>query len=400
MTGAGACAAGREPSAADVGGIITRLMPKALDPAVTAGDIFFELERFELEDSDRLRVSGRWFGVRGRRFVRPTLTPVGDGERSRVLADLEHKPWAAEDGEPWEAAFPWPDGDAVLKSELSVAPDITIQLPAPGAKGRRPRKLAALPRRDAMTTAWVQPRQDDEGDAQEPDVGEALTEEAPSESTPTKTVGDAELEATKAELDTVKAELDGIRAELDGTRRELEMARSERDAARSERDAARSERDAARSELVAAHRELDDRCRELEALSGQLEAAVVGRDAALSDLEQTVASRDAALAARDGLAAGRERDTQTRGQLTAERDQTQQALRRVESELEDARAALERAARERDEAVTARGAALVMRGATRAFPAYDRHAGWWRRLLALLVLLGVAFALLIVLHVL
>ena len=82
-------------------------MPEALYPAEeTAQDVSFELDAFALIGADRLELTGRWFGVRGRRFVRPMLTlSIGD-ESQRSLADLEHKPWAAEDGQPWTAAFP------------------------------------------------------------------------------------------------------------------------------------------------------------------------------------------------------------------------------------------------------------------------------------------------------
>ena len=67
----------------------------------TAGPerIAFEVERLEQADGGRVEVEGRWFGVRGRRFVRPTLTLLVDGAEQRYLADLEQKPWAAEDGE-------------------------------------------------------------------------------------------------------------------------------------------------------------------------------------------------------------------------------------------------------------------------------------------------------------
>jgi len=77
-------------------------MPEALHPAEeTAQDVSFELDAFTLVGSDRLELTGRWFGVRGRRFVRPMLTLSVGQESQRALADLEHKPWAAEDGEPW-----------------------------------------------------------------------------------------------------------------------------------------------------------------------------------------------------------------------------------------------------------------------------------------------------------
>ena len=86
-------------------------------------------------------MNGRWFGVRGRRFIRPSLTLVADDEHRRLLADLDHKPWAAEDGEPWHATFPYeePD-DQWFEAELNVAPDITVTLPLPGASRARRRR--------------------------------------------------------------------------------------------------------------------------------------------------------------------------------------------------------------------------------------------------------------------
>src|SRR4051794_6400187 len=67
----------------------------------------FEIERFDFDGDDRLEVSGRRFGVRGRRFVRPVRTMDVAGEPRRLVALLDHKPWAAADGERWIAAFPW-----------------------------------------------------------------------------------------------------------------------------------------------------------------------------------------------------------------------------------------------------------------------------------------------------
>ncbi len=62
------------------------------------------------------------------RFVRPTLTIGG----RRLLATLEHKPWAP-DEETWVAAFPW-SGDTVDVSDcwLDVAPGVLVPL-SPGA---------------------------------------------------------------------------------------------------------------------------------------------------------------------------------------------------------------------------------------------------------------------------
>ena len=55
-------------------------------PISTAtGDVVFTLERFELLADGRLEVVGRWSGVRGRRFLRPSLSI---GRDRPLLADL------------------------------------------------------------------------------------------------------------------------------------------------------------------------------------------------------------------------------------------------------------------------------------------------------------------------
>ena len=69
-------------------------------PGAASSEVDFELERFERTGEDRIEISGRWYGLRGRRFVRPVLNlHTGGGSRRRAIALLEHKPWAADDGE-------------------------------------------------------------------------------------------------------------------------------------------------------------------------------------------------------------------------------------------------------------------------------------------------------------
>src|SRR5918999_3145068 len=87
-------------------------------------DVAFEVESIEWPSQDRVVISGRWFGVRGRRFVRPTLELEVDGDQRRMLAVLDHKPWAAEEGEEWVAAFDW-DGERadLAGGELTVGPN-------------------------------------------------------------------------------------------------------------------------------------------------------------------------------------------------------------------------------------------------------------------------------------
>src|ERR671937_74423 len=104
----------------------------------------FQLDRFEQTGEDRLEVAGRWFGVRGLRFVRPALTvQTKDGERN-LLALLEHKPWAAEEGESWVAAFPW-EGESPDpgQAELAVAPSVVVTLAEQEGKGGTRRSAGA-----------------------------------------------------------------------------------------------------------------------------------------------------------------------------------------------------------------------------------------------------------------
>src|SRR3954449_4283771 len=103
-----------------------------------ASTVGFEVERFEWTSADRLEVTGRWFGLRGHRFMRPALIVESGDERRRLLALLEHKPWAADDGEPWTAAFAW-EGPKVEVSiaEMSVAPSVAVELPSPTPRGGR-----------------------------------------------------------------------------------------------------------------------------------------------------------------------------------------------------------------------------------------------------------------------
>src|SRR6185503_19824759 len=70
-------------------------------------ELGFELESFDFSAADRLEVSGRWFGVRGRRFVRPVVNLRVDGRRRRLIAVLDHKPWAPDGEGLWVAAFAW-----------------------------------------------------------------------------------------------------------------------------------------------------------------------------------------------------------------------------------------------------------------------------------------------------
>jgi hypothetical protein len=221
-------------------------------PAQT-GAIAFELEQFDPSDPGRLLLRGRWFGVRGRRFVGPTLTLLVDGVRRRSLADLEHKPWAAEDGDVWEAAFPF-EGSGVREAELAVAPGITVLLPAPADQLKK--QTIAAQRSDGR-----------------PDVRQRRHGRLPQRE-------DNELVDALAELGRLRDEVRGLREDLerDGALRARDQARVERDSGVRARDQARAERD--------------------DALKAR-DRAIVDRDKALAARTETARHRPVAPAIRD-----------------------------------------------------------------------------------------------------
>jgi hypothetical protein len=226
-------------------------MPQTLE--ATAG-VAFELDRFEHADGGGLEVDGRWFGVRGRRFVRPTLTALASGERVRLLADIAGKPWAAQDGEVWRAAFPcelesWQLSDV----ELTVAPDIAISLPDFGGDGsrrsRRPRagdgELASLRReardlRDQLAQATDAARLA----AAERDRAIHAAKRAESDR---ERVGQAVARA--------QAERQNLTAELARTQSKLTEASGQRDRATSQINALRSDLARLTAAATAASRE-------------------------------------------------------------------------------------------------------------------------------------------------
>jgi hypothetical protein len=270
-------------------------MAHAVAPTATGtGNVVFELERLEQSDG-LLELSGRWFGVRGRRFVRPTLTVVAPGRPQRLLADLRDKPWQAEDGAEWIAAFTW-DGDPsdFGEIELNVAPDISIVLTGTGDDTA-----------DAAVAAGSEPAR-------------------------------VELQRTWADLADERRESERMRRELVAVRTELDEAHAElaqlREAA-VEADAAISRRDAALAKLDAVESEHAETTRALERAHHERDQARRARDHALTE-------RDRAIADREQAAAHAEHAARERGQALRERDR--------------AGAARDEALRERDQAVSAR----------------------------------------------
>jgi hypothetical protein len=319
----------------------------------------FALTRFEAVAGGRLEVEGTWSGVRGMRFVRPALVVhTAAGERT-LLAVLEHKPWPAEDGRPWRAAFPWDGGELdPADAELAVAPSIVVPLgtPDPGAVADPQvvlrHRLAEAEERTRRLEAEVGFLRRERDEMVAPDV----------------------VERRRAAADTEHAAAQtALLAERDAAVAARRAALAERDDARAERDAARSERDAAQAARDAAHRELADRERQAQGSAQRREAALQDRDAARRERE--------AIAERQRAA---ERETET---VARERE-------RVAAELEDARSELRSAEAERDDALS-RPAGMVPRPA-RPEPRHAAvavRADWAARtaaIVAVLVLLVLA----------
>src|SRR3954462_1607722 len=106
-------------------------MSRTATPADPLAELSFELDGFQWAGGERLEVSGRWFGVRGRRFVRPTLTLRAGGRRPRPargrprrrVALRGHKPWAAVEESAWTAPFACRgDREDITAARLEVAP--------------------------------------------------------------------------------------------------------------------------------------------------------------------------------------------------------------------------------------------------------------------------------------
>ena len=254
---------------------------------VTPG-VAFEVARFEWTSRDRLELVGRWSGLRGHRFLRPTLDVLVNGERRRMLADLEHKPWAPEDGHDWVAAFIWRGEPANFDdAELTVSPDVAVQLPAPGGSvehdeaqpttpaaerlpARRPRS-AVLEAELAAALAEVER------------VGEELER---TRATHSEAAGELRerLRGEHAKIRTLETELEQARAAIalaeEAAAEDADRLRDERAAAAAERDAAMVARDAAVAEADEARGARDEALEKLSAVEGERDALAEARDRA------------------------------------------------------------------------------------------------------------------------
>ncbi len=353
-------------------------MAQTLEPKASgSGTVFFELERMERTAAGRLELSGRWFGVRGRRFVRPTLTFEADGQPYRLLADLEHKPWFAEDGTPWTAAFAWHTDPGQLHDvELTVAPDIAIALSGADGAGSWP----ARQRRTGPDTQSASLRR--------------------------------EVQAIRQELAEERRTSERLRAELGPLREELEVVRGELERVREEKvetDAALARRDAALAKLatVEAQRDYDRR---------SLEQAETERDELRRAHRQAEVERDRALSAAEQLRAEQEIASQAESKALAEREHALRARDQALTERNHALAERDEFARAGDSLQSQRAAARALvsrrnlswrpspwtaptlRSAGSHPDIRRREIGWPARILAIALLVAAVVALALILH--
>jgi hypothetical protein len=270
-------------------------MSVSRDPTTAPAGVSFEVDRFAWVDG-RLELTGRWYGIRGRRFLRPTLDVEVDGSPRRMLAVLEHKPWAADDGEEWVAAFDW-NGDpvALAVAELAVAPELSVVLPPPtGAPAKKPRRAKAAGERLAAAPPRAQAR-------------EAALAEAQAEVTVLRDRLAAEQKAWQERVEQVEALRDDSAAAQSAAEAERDEAAAARDAAVSERNELISTRDAAAAERDAA--------------AAARDAAVAARDAALADAEKATGERDRAVREKAVLERELEATARARDKARAERNE-------------------------------------------------------------------------------
>jgi hypothetical protein len=278
---------------------------KAPDSVTRISRVEFELARFEVV-GDCCQVQGRWFGVRGRRLMRPALTAEVDGRSIRLLADLADKPWTAEDGEPWQARFPYTLERAELQeAELTVAPDVTITLPAPQRRAGGASKKASSRRADAPLRPGVRPA----GGRSRVSADEPFTELDPARHRPRA----SDVGARASEADALTRELaelrrahgrlgrkfDRLEADKARTAQRLdEMSRRLRDVTH-EREEANAARDRIAAELEAVQRERGEVVAELDAARRERDQMAREREAVLHAHHEALKESNAADAVRN-----------------------------------------------------------------------------------------------------
>jgi hypothetical protein len=284
-------------------------------PSPVAPGVAFEVERFEWTSPERLELVGRWSGLRGHRFLRPTLDAEVGGERRRMLADLEHKPWAPEEGQEWIAVFTWRgDPGSFDEAELTVSPELAVQLPAPGgsvAKGKPKKVTSEAERRPARRPRSAVLEGELAGAlaevtrlAEELDCVRSTHSEAGKELRERLRGEQGKIRELEAELKRAREQRrEKAAAAENAAAQEAETLRKERDAAAAERDAATAARDAAVAAADEATAERDEALRKLRAAETERDALTEARDRARQERNAWMSRARAAKAGRPGLSA-------------------------------------------------------------------------------------------------
>ena len=280
----------------------------------------FELEQLEL-DEGRLLVSGWWSGVRGMRFVRPAL--LVDGRK--LLATLEHKPWAVGADGSWTAAFPWKERGRLDVSgvTLAVAPSVEVPLDAESVPPSPEPLLAAVPppadrargrATPAVSAAPVPPLADPAPPGRAtpslPAAPEAVEAAPPAPATP----AGARAEHSDKLIETLREELRALERRLGLTREELHDTR----ALAAERAARCRELEQA---AAARRRDVGDVETEKQELLHAQAMAVLDRDRAIAQREEAVADREAAVRTRARMEVQRDEALKAQISAAARRDE-------------------------------------------------------------------------------
>ncbi len=353
--------------------------------------ITFQADPLNVTEPGRLQVSGRWYGIRGRRFMRPALilTLSADGSQRRALAELVHKPWAAQDGEPWVAAFevklPLTQASSI---ELSVAPDITVELThqRPGQAKRAKRSAAPGDRPNPSA-----PDKPGRSDPPAPDKPHRTGGGPP--------VPNAKPSRERASRARVERELDQLRDETERLHQEAEQLHQEAEQRHLEAERGRSADAAVRTELEAAVRaqsRAENALRHREISLAQRDIALRQRDIVLATVTRALAAeRDRTTRLRDELAdipAAAPRDELAAPPAPAPRDELAGIPAAAPRDELAAPPAPARAPAPRSERLRSAAPPTVRP----RNPALRSRYNWLVRLVALLVMLGVIAAVLLV----
>ena len=363
-------------------------------PEAVSNGVTFEVERFEWVDGDRLEVTGRWYGLRGHRFVRPVLVvQAAHDEQRRLLAILDHKPWAAEDGDEWIAVFPW-EGEPLelTAAELAVAPSLAVDLPVPLVPGQRGAAPAGsegpLHARRGPAEPKPEPAEPESAPAPARRGRTKAAKPAPPPASPSPAEGvtPEEVAALRAQLASEQASVRRLATQLEEAHQGLAAARAtadDHDALVRERDAAIAARDEARANANLDH-----------------DAVIEERDQAVNERAAALYARDEALDERAAANFERKNAIAERDAAFAERDRAIEAHRAAVRDLEALEQRTAGAERARLESI----ASAPPAGAVRATPGEDRATRqrpgivWVQRVVALIVLIVWAIVVYKVLH--